>query len=102
MVSTMERNSEQAVDVPAGLLEEIRSFPVKREVEHCGHTFCVSPFDFYAECPQCHTRIKVRSFSGVTEIEDVFDAVFEWMARPGAEEIVRRRQQVMKDDEEED
>jgi hypothetical protein len=95
----MNLNREQAVDVPAGLLEEIRSFPVKREVEHCGRTFSVSPFDFYAECPQCHARIKTRSFSGVTEIEDVFDAVFEWMTRPGTEEIARRRQQVMKEDE---
>jgi hypothetical protein len=98
----MNLNREQAVDVPAGLLEEIRSFPVKREVEHCERTFCVSPFNFYAECPQCHARIKVRSFSGVTEIEDVFDAVFEWMTRPGAEEIVRRRQQEMKEDDDEE
>jgi hypothetical protein len=94
----MNPNREQAVDVPAGLLEGIRSFPVKRQLEHCGHTFCVSPFDFYAECPQCHARIKVRSFSGVTEIEDVFDAVFEWMTQPGAEEIARRRRQIIEQD----
>jgi hypothetical protein len=97
----MNLNREQAVDVPAGLLEEIRSFPVKREVEHCGRTFCVSPFDFYVVCPQCHARIKTRSFSGVTEIEDVFDAVFEWMNQPGAEEIARRRRQVIEEDKDE-
>ncbi len=95
----MKRLSEQPVDALPDLLEEIRSFPVKRQVEHCGQTFFVSPFDFYAECPQCRTRIKVRSFSGVIEIEDVFDAVFAWMNRAGAEAIVRRRQQEIKEDE---
>ncbi len=57
------------------LLEAIRSFPLKRLLEHCGTQFLVAPFDFHATCPQCRTRIKVRSFSGVSEIEDVFDAV---------------------------
>jgi hypothetical protein len=33
----------------------------------------------------------VRAFSGVEEIEDVFDAVFEWMNRPQAREAVERR-----------
>ena len=51
----------------------------------------VPPFDLYAECPQCGARIKVRSFSGTEEIEDVFDAVFEWMNRPMALEVVQRR-----------
>jgi hypothetical protein len=91
----------QAVDVPADLFQEIRSFPLERAVEHCGRSFFVSPFDFYAECPQCHARVKVRACSGVMEIEDVFDAVFAWMSQPGAEELVRRRQQVMKEDDEE-
>ncbi len=92
----MQRNRVRGVDVPASLLEEIRTFPVKREIEHCSHTICVSPFDFYAECPQCHVRIKIRSFAGAPEMEDIFDAVFTWMNQPGAEEIARRRQQAIK------
>ena len=77
--------------IPAGLLDAIRSFPLEREVEHCGIRITVPPFDFYAECPECGTRIKVRSFSGAEEIEDVFDAVFEWMNRPMAQEVAKRR-----------
>ena len=85
-------------DVSAELLDAIVAFPVSREVTHCGTTFQLSPFDFYAECPVCQTRIKVRSFSAVTELEDVFDAVFAWMAQPGAAEVVSRRQQQIAED----
>jgi hypothetical protein len=35
----------------------------------------------------------VRSFAAVAELEDVFDAVFEWMRQPGAADLVRRRQE---------
>jgi hypothetical protein len=80
-------------DVSAELIDAIAAFPVSREVVHCGTTFRVSPFDIYADCPVCRTRIKVRSFSAAPELEDVFDAVFAWMAQPGAAEAVRRRQQ---------
>jgi hypothetical protein len=97
----MKANSAEAVEIPGGLIEGLRTFPVRREVEHCGQVFAVSPFEFYAACPQCGTRIKVRSCSGVLEIEDVFDAVFEWLRRPGAQELMRRRQQVMAEDEDE-
>jgi hypothetical protein len=44
------------------------------------------------ECPRCGVRIKVRSFSAIPEIEDVFDAVFEWMNQEGAREVAERRQ----------
>jgi hypothetical protein len=94
----MKLSGDQKVKIPANLLQEVRSFPVERKVEHCGRTFFISPFEFYAECPQCHTRIKVRAFSGVPEIEDVFDAVFAWMTQPGAEQLVRRRQQLMNEE----
>jgi hypothetical protein len=80
-----------ALDITEDLLEAIRTFPVRREVEHCGDRIEVEPFDFYAECPQCGMRIKVRSFSAHSEIEDVLDAVFEWLNRPKADEVARRR-----------
>src|SRR5437016_4816970 len=98
----MTLKSSQAVNIPWSLVEEIKAFPVRREVEHCGTMFDVSPFAFYAECPHCGTRIKVRSNSGVTETEDVFDAVFEWMNQPGAAEAVRERQQVIAADSDND
>ncbi len=74
------------------LLDAIAAFPLSREVEHCGARFAVSPFEVYARCPQCGTRLKVRSFAAVPEIEDVFDAVFAWMNRPGAADVARNRQ----------
>lgn len=80
------------VNVPHALLEAIAAFPTDREVRHCGAAFRVPPFDIYATCPACGARIKVRSFSAGTELEDVFDAVMEWMLRPGADAVVRRRQ----------
>src|SRR5438552_1050292 len=97
----MQLGTNSRIDMPTGLLEAIRCFPLAREVEHCGTRIAVSPFDFYAECPQCHARIKVRSFSGAPEIEDVFDAVFEWMNQPPAQELVRRRQEAIAEDAEE-
>ena len=84
--------------IPAGLLDAIRSFPLEREVEHCGIRTKVPPFDFYAECPQCGAHIKVRSFSGVDEVEDVFDAVFERMNRPMAHEVVKHRLKALEED----
>ena len=63
------------------LLDAIRDFPVKREVEHCGDVHNVSPFDFYFDCPACGVKIKLRAFSGSPEIEDVFDAVLARMHR---------------------
>jgi hypothetical protein len=81
------------------LVEAIRAFPLERKVKHCGAEFAAAPFDFYASCPRCGTRFKVRSFSGVPEIEDVFDAVFEWMNQPEAQALASRRQAVIADDE---
>jgi hypothetical protein len=89
----MEMNQQTTLDIPMGLLEAIRSLPVKREIEHCGLPVFASPFDFYAHCPRCGTRIKLRSFSGASEVEDIFDAVFDWMQDPVAREAATRRQQ---------
>jgi hypothetical protein len=95
----MELKDRYAIEIPAGLLDAIRSYPLEREVEHCGIRMTVPPFDIYAECAQCGVRVKVRSFSGTEEIEDVFDAVFEWMNRPMAHEVVRRRQEALTEEE---
>jgi hypothetical protein len=89
-----------AEDISSQLIEMIQAFPSEREVEHCGARFRVSPFDFYFVCPHCQQRIKLRGFSGTTEIEDIFDAVFEWMNRPETQPHVQRRRQELADEAE--
>ena len=84
--------------VSSDLIEAIRSLPGERIVVHCGTRWSVSPFDIYAECKKCGKTVKLRSFSGCAEIEDVFDAVFEWMNQPGAEELIRQRRQAIAND----
>jgi len=93
----LEQGSE--VEITEALLESIRSLPLQRSVEHCGSPVFFSPFDLYADCRQCGIRIKVRSFSAGPDVEDVFDAVFEWMNQPGAQGLVRHRQQVLRQDD---
>ena len=97
----MSLDTRPEIQVSHNLVEALRSFPVVRIVEHCGQRFGVSPFEFYAVCPRCQAQIKLRACAGVTELEDVFDAVFEWMLRPEAAELVRRRQQTIAADNDE-
>lgn len=90
------------VGISEDLLDAIRSFPVERRIEHCGVSIRISPFDFYADCPQCGARIKVRSMSGVTEIEDIFDAVFEWLHDPQASRVAEQRRQILEAEHDEE
>jgi hypothetical protein len=78
-------------DFGSDLIEAIRAFPPGREIEHCGARIAVGPFDFYATCPHCGSRIKVRSCAATPEIEEIFDAVFEWMNQEGAREVAEQR-----------
>lgn len=78
-------------DVSRELIDAIQALPVRRDVTHCGTAFQVSPFAFYAVCPACGARVKLRSFAAVPELEDVFEAVFAWMNQPGAEAAARDR-----------
>jgi predicted nucleic acid-binding Zn-ribbon protein len=94
----MKLESQARTDVSPELVDAIKSFPVRRTIQHCGTTFSTSPFEIYADCPACGARIKVRSFGATTEIEDVFDAVFEWMSNPAAREAAARRQQAIEED----
>jgi hypothetical protein len=88
-------NKVADVSVPPELLDAIHSLPTSRTVSHCGAEFAAPPFDIYATCPTCGAKVKVRSFAGTAEVEDVFDAVLAWMLQPGAEEVARRRQAVI-------
>lgn len=95
----MDLKHQASLEISQDLIEAIRSFPLQRDVEHCGIHIALDPFAFYATCPQCGTRFKVRSFSAGGEIEDVFDAVFEWMNQSGAQELARRRQEAIEADQ---
>lgn len=92
----------QDIAISGELLDAIRSFPTEREVEHCGARIKLSPFEAYADCPHCGARVKVRSYSAIPEIEDVFDAVFEWLNEPGADRIAEQRRQVIEADRSDD
>ncbi len=74
------------------LIKAILSFPTSREVSHCDERFFVNPFDIQVNCPKCEKSFKVRSFSSVTEFEDVFDAVFKWLINPEAMNYFEKRQ----------
>lgn len=89
----MPNEKYKTVRADSELIEAIGSFPLAKEIEHCGDTFLVEPFEIYAACPKCGGQIKLRSFSASYEIEDVFDAIFLWMSKPEALEVMRRRQQ---------
>ena len=79
------------------LIDAIKAFPHRRDVRHCGATFAVPPFDVYAICPRCDQRIKVRSFAAATELEDLFDAVFEWMLQGDGTDLARQRQDAIRE-----
>ena len=94
----MALKTHPAVEISADLLEAIRSFPIQREVEHCSVRFSISPLDIYAECPQCGVRLKVRAYEAAGEIDDIFDAVCEWLNQPGAQQVAQRRQKALKEE----
>ena len=87
-----------AAEISPELIDSMRVFAPQREVEHCGNRFSVSAFDFYIECPQCGTRVKLRGFSALPELADIFDTVFEWMHRPENADAALRRQRALEDD----
>ena len=85
-------NSEIPDGPDRSLIDAIQQFPLAKTYVHCGSDQNASPFDVYGVCNRCGARIKLRAMTAVTEIEDVFDAVFEWMMKPGAMVLVQRRQ----------
>ena len=98
----MATQSKMNAHVTSELIETIRSLPVFRETKHCDTPFTVSAFDFYARCPDCGARVKLRSLSALPEIEDVFDAVFEWMNNPAAQQLAIDRQQIIAEDDDDE
>ncbi len=90
-----EKNKKKFL-VSQELINDIRSFPLIRNIHHCGEVLSISPFDIYVTCHKCGQKIKVRSMSATSELEDVFDAVFEWLLQPGATPLMKRRQEIIR------
>src|ERR1044071_10458114 len=98
----MASGKHKLVFADSELIESIGTLPLAKEVEHCGVRVSVEPFVSHASCPECGVRTKLRSFSASYEVEDVFDAVFLWMSKPGAIEVVKRRLQELEEAEPEE
>lgn len=81
------------------LIDAIRAFPSERNVEHCGARWSVSPLDFYAICPACGARLKLRSSPHARNSRTYFGAVLEWMNQPGVEAIIRKRREEIRADD---
>jgi hypothetical protein len=87
-----------AVFVSHELIDQIKSFPTSSAITHCDQTIDVSPLDIHATCPTCNKRVKLRSFSANYELEDLFDAVFEWLAEPEGKRVFEKRLKEILDD----
>jgi len=69
------------------------------ECGDCKRQIRVHALQIYANCPQCSSEIKCRSFGAIgTEIQDVIDAVLAW-ARTDEEldALLARRQEILSD-----
>jgi hypothetical protein len=88
----MELKGSAAPDVSWDLVEYLRRFPTERSVQRCDTDRSRARILF--ELSEVRRNDQLRPFGG-TEIEDLFDAVFEWMNQPGAESIVRRRREAI-------
>jgi hypothetical protein len=97
----MSLETVHKVEVTPELVEAVRAFPVRREVRHCGSTFAVGALAIYAVCPTCKEQIKLRAFSAAPELEDVIDAVLEWMSQPEARALAEARMETIAADAEE-
>jgi hypothetical protein len=96
---TTSTNQATKIPIPPGLADALREFPTVRNVEHCGKRFTANPLAIYAYCPQCQAEIKVRAFSAVDELEDVIDAVLQWMNNPAAAHAAEQRAAELREDE---
>lgn len=94
----MHTDKRKDLSISASLLEAIQSFPLQREMAHCGQKFRASSLDIYGICPRCGQEVKLRSFSAVPELEDVFDAFIAWTLKSGVMEVIARRQKALKEE----
>jgi hypothetical protein len=87
----MSLETASKVEVSPELVEAVRTFPIRRQVRHCGTSFEVDALSIYATCPACKTKIKLRAYSAAPDLEDLIDAVLEWMTQPAAKAVAEAR-----------
>ena len=80
------------------LITQIEKFPVSKTITHCDVPIEVSPLDFYATCPRCQVKTKLRSFGGGAALEELFDAVIAWSMKPGGLAVIEKRFEEIKAD----
>jgi hypothetical protein len=69
--------------------------PPERVHSHCGREQSAPVLDIYAHCTVCNARVKLRALSGLTETEDVIDAVLRWLLNAGNRAAADRRIKAM-------
>ena len=65
-------------------IEEIKNLPHYREFtcKNCGHTQKVYVLVIHGKCEKCGVEYKFRGIGPIgSEIEDVIDAVLEWLGQ---------------------
>lgn len=78
------------------VIEEISALNHFREFKcaDCNHEIKVHVLKIHAICPNCGAEKKCRGFGSIgTEIEDVIDAVLEWVGQGESFESVLERHQ---------
>ena len=80
------------------VLERIEALPHYRTItcSQCGHTQRFYSLLVNADCEECHTHFKLRSFVSIGgEIEDVVDAVLAWLGEGQEFELAMARKRVI-------
>src|SRR5262245_61379173 len=76
------------------VIEKIENLPHERTFvcTNCGQRGTASILSIHVNCERCSKRLKLRGYGSIgIEIEDVVDAVLEWMGTGARLEAVMRR-----------
>ena len=83
------------------IIDEIKALPHFRDITcaDCDTSFRVHTLEIHANCPKCGATPKCRAFGGIgTEVQDVIDAVLEWMGEGESLDAVMSRHKMIMED----
>lgn len=78
------------------VIKDIENLPHYREYvcKQCGHQQQIYSLFIQANCEKCGTQVKLRGYASIgSEIEDVIDAVLEWLGKGKEFELALKRKQ---------